>query len=98
MTTTTTTRENLEKGKDKDKDKDKDKEGIIDKDNPTDATGARTIRNFRTATDIESFYRFVNNNDLRREAKLVLEVILNKVASLRKKKNKAANAKAKNLH
>ena len=33
----------------------------------------KTPRNFRTAIDIENFYRFVNDNDLRKEAKIMLE-------------------------
>ena len=49
--------------------------------------GPKTPRNFRTAIDIENFYRFVNDNDLRREAKIMLEVIQQKgMITLKKKK------------
>ncbi|MEI8346271.1 MAG: hypothetical protein WCG27_02310 [Pseudomonadota bacterium] len=60
--------------------------------------GAKTIRNFRNAPDIEAFYRFVNNNDLRREAKLILEVVLGKVQSVKKKKKAKAKAAAAAAH
>jgi hypothetical protein len=61
----------------------------------------KTPRNFRTAIDIENFYRFVNDNDLRKEAKIMLEIIQAKVmASVKKKKKeaKAASKKSANLH
>ena len=48
--------------------------------------GPKTPRNFRTAIDIENFYRFVNDNDLRREAKIMLELIQQKVMITVKKK------------
>lgn len=59
----------------------------------------KTPRNFRTAIDIENFYRFVNDNDLRKEAKIMLEIIQAKVmASVKKKKKEAKAASKKNLH
>ena len=58
----------------------------------------KTPRNFRTAIDIENFYRFVNDNDLRKEAKIMLEIIQAKVMASLKKNNKAANANKNNLH
>ena len=60
----------------------------------------KTPRNFRSAIDIENFYRFVNDNDHRKEAKIMLEIIQSKVlATVKKKKkeSKAANRK-NNLH
>lgn len=61
--------------------------------------GPKTPRNFRTAIDIENFYRFVNDNDLRREAKLMLEMIQQKVLITVKKKKKETKAlNKKNLH
>lgn len=61
--------------------------------------GPKTPRNFRTAIDIENFYRFVNDNDLRREAKIMLEVIQQKVLITVKKKKKETKALSKkNLH
>lgn len=68
-------------------------EGIVE--NP------KTPKNFRSAIDIENFYRFVNENDLRREAKIMFELIQSKVISAikkRKKDVKAANKKKKGLH
>lgn len=60
---------------------------------------AKAPRNFRTAIDIENFYRFVNENDLRKEAKVMLEMVFQKVMQQAKKKRKEniKNAK-KNLH
>ena len=60
----------------------------------------KTPRNFRTAIDIENFYRFVNDNDLRKEAKIMLEMIQAKVMASVKKKKKEAKAanKKNNLH
>lgn len=59
----------------------------------------KTPRNFRTAIDIENFYRFVNENDLRKEAKIMLELIHSKVMGQVKKKRKENNKAAKkNLH
>jgi hypothetical protein len=63
------------------------------------AEGPKTPRNFRTAIDIENFYRFVNDNDLRREAKIMLEIIQQKVMITVKKKRKESKALSKkNLH
>jgi xylose isomerase len=53
----------------------------------------KTPRNFRTSIDIENFYRFVNDNDLRKEAKVMLEYIHLKVMGHAKKKRKEKNSK-----
>ena len=55
------------------------------------------VRNFRNATDVERFYRFVNDNDLRKEAKLALETVLNKLAPKSKKRKKRSTAGKKKL-
>jgi hypothetical protein len=55
----------------------------------------KTPRNFRSAVDIEAFYRFVNDNDLRKEAKIMFELIQQKVMGTVKKKRKE---KAKKVH
>ncbi|EQC49052.1 hypothetical protein M899_2756 [Bacteriovorax sp. BSW11_IV] len=39
----------------------------------TEAT--RAVKSFKAAADIENFYRFVYENDLRREAKMILGAI-----------------------
>ena len=62
------------------------------------AEAPKTPRNFRSAIDIENFYRFVNDNDLRREAKIMLEIIQAKVLASVKKKKKESKANKKNLH
>ncbi len=41
----------------------------------------KITRNFKRAEEVEKFYRFVFDNDLRREAKMILE----RVCSLSKK-------------
>lgn len=59
----------------------------------------KTPRNFRTAIDIENFYRFVNDNDLRKEAKIMLDLIQQKVLQTVKKKRKESKAlNKKKLH
>lgn len=48
----------------------------------------RTIKNFRSAPDIENFYRFVHENDLRFEARKVLELVVKNMIDAAKKKNR----------
>lgn len=55
-------------------------------------------RNFRNVPDIENFYRFVNENNLRHEAKVLLKTILEsvkKATKLEKKKEAKALKAAK---
>ena len=47
-----------------------------------------TLRNFRKSPEVENFYRFVSENDLRREAQMMLEVITSKIAQKKKKKSR----------
>jgi hypothetical protein len=47
------------------------------------------VRNFRSSTDIENFYRFVHENDLRREARLILELIHSKMTVKKERKPRA---------
>ena len=58
----------------------------------------KTPRNFRTTIDIENFYRFINDNDLRKEAKIMLEIIQQRVYTTVKKKKKDTKGSKKNLH
>lgn len=53
------------------------------------------VRNFRNIPDIENFYRFVYENDLRRETKLVLASIVRKIAAANKKSRKKSKSKKK---
>lgn len=53
------------------------------------------IRNFRTAADIENFYRFVQDNGLRREAHLVFSAIVTKLKQKEKKETRKKKARAK---
>ena len=45
-------------------------------------------RNFRAAADIESFYRFIYENNLRDEARVLLKNIHTKLHKGHRKKNK----------
>jgi len=45
-----------------------------------------TIKNFRTNGDIENFYRYIHENGLRREAFMMMEYAIGKVAKVRKSK------------
>lgn len=48
-----------------------------------------TIKNFRSNGDIENFYRYIHENGLRREAFMLMEYALSKVAKARKGKRAA---------
>ncbi len=52
----------------------------------------RALRNFRNIPEIEHFYRFVYDNNLRRETKLVFEAITSAIASQKKVNKKKAQA------
>lgn len=45
-----------------------------------------TIKNFRSNGDIENFYRYIHDNGLRREAYMLMDYALSKVAKVRKGK------------
>lgn len=49
-----------------------------------------TIKNFRTNGDIENFYRYIHDNGLRREAFMLMEYAISKVAKARKGKRKSS--------
>ncbi len=66
--------------------------------NTTTEAQPKSPRNFRSAIDIENFYRFVHENDLRREARLMLEHIQSKVMATVKRKRNSKDNKKKNLH
>jgi len=55
-----------------------------------------TSRNFRNGPDIENFYRFVHENELRQEARKLLDYIFSKISKPIKKKKK--DAAKKKLH
>ena len=46
------------------------------------------IRNFRKAPEVEHFYRFIHDNDLRKEARLILEAVLKRFGPKRGRKKK----------
>jgi hypothetical protein len=53
---------------------------------PGQAPEVMTIKNFRTNGDIENFYRYIHDNGLRREAFMMMEYAISKVAKARKGK------------
>jgi len=56
---------------------------------------AKILKTIRSNAEIENFYRFVSDNSLRREAKLILEDVYRHLA--KKKKRKKRTPKAKKL-
>jgi len=55
----------------------------------------RALRNFRNIPEIEQFYRFVYDNNLRRETKMVFEAITSAITSQKKVNKKKAQAQSK---
>lgn len=47
----------------------------------------KNTRNFKNSPDVENFYRFVQENGLRREAKMIFDTVLKHFDKVRKKKN-----------
>ena len=58
------------------------------KDKTLSAENFITLKNFRKAPEVENFYRFISDNDLRREACMVLEVITAKLCQKKKKRSR----------
>ncbi len=58
------------------------------KDKKTPQENFITLRNFRKSPEVENFYRFISENDLRREALMILEVVTSKLAQKKKKKSR----------
>ena len=55
------------------------------------------LRNFRHSQDIENFYRFIHDNGLQREARLMMDTVKKHLVAQRKKaeaKKKARGRKA----
>lgn len=65
---------------------------------PSNLSNIRVSRNFRNLPDIENFYRFIYDNDLRAEAFLMLEKIYAFTQKASKKTKKASKAKSKSLN
>lgn len=55
-------------------------------DDKTAVPEVMTIKNFRSNGDIENFYRYIHENGLRREAFMMMEYAISKVAKARKGK------------
>lgn len=52
----------------------------------TATEGVKSLKTFRKSKDLEDFYRFINENGLRREAHHALEFISNRLAKPKKAK------------
>ena len=50
---------------------------------------ARASKNFRNATDIENLFRLISDNDLRREAKMILSNVVARFKAVKKKRKKS---------
>ena len=40
------------------------------------ANAATTIKNFKSSSEVENFYRFIQENNIRAEAKTLVEMVL----------------------
>ena len=74
-------------------------ENVKEEESPEQVEITKALRNFRNIPEIEHFYRFVHDNNLRRETKMVFEAITSAIASQKKfnkkKAQQANNKKAK---
>lgn len=70
----------------------------LETENLTTENLPKAPRNFRNSIEIENFYRFIHENDLRREARIMLELIQSKVLGTVKRKKGSKESKKKNLH
>lgn len=59
----------------------------------TEVTEGKGVRNFRSSADVENFYRFVHENGLRREAKLIFNTIVSQLNKSKKKVRKKRKTK-----
>jgi hypothetical protein len=57
------------------------------------AEAGKGIRNFRQSSDVENFYRFVHDNGLRREAKMILETVYTAIKKSKKKARRPRKTK-----
>ena len=56
---------------------------------------SKSLKGFRKSKDLEDFYRFINENGLRREAHYALDYISSRLS---KTKKKTRTRKAKKIH
>ncbi|MCP4912570.1 MAG: hypothetical protein GY909_05585 [Oligoflexia bacterium] len=59
------------------------------KETNTKTEAGKNFKSFRTSDELEAFYRFVHENDLRREAKMALEYLVDKIKPAPKKRGRA---------
>ncbi len=73
---------------DVDADADADVDIEVDLDEAIVANSSKKLTSFKSSNDIENMYRYIYNNDLRREAKFILQKIHESVLKTFKKKGK----------
>lgn len=73
---------------DVDADADADVDVEVDLDEAIVANSSKKLTSFKNSNDIENMYRYIYNNDLRREAKFILQKIHESVLKTFKKKGK----------
>ncbi|MAX67696.1 MAG: hypothetical protein QF441_06705 [Bacteriovoracaceae bacterium] len=49
---------------------------------------ATSIKNFKSSSEVENFYRFIHDNKLREEAKTLVEMVLKKITPPKKRGRK----------
>lgn len=69
-------------------DVDADVDVEVDLDEAIVANSSKKLTSFKSSNDIENMYRYIYNNDLRREAKFILQKIHESVLKTFKKKGK----------
>jgi|GEM_PF-4507896 len=69
-------------------DVDADVDVEVDLDEAIVANSSKKLTSFKNSNDIENMYRYIYNNDLRREAKFILQKIHESVLKTFKKKGK----------
>ena len=54
----------------------------------TATSAGSSLKNFKTSSDVENFYHFINDNQLRAEAKILVETVLKTIAPPKKKRGR----------
>ncbi|MBT7609325.1 MAG: hypothetical protein HN576_06190 [Bacteriovoracaceae bacterium] len=60
--------------------------------------GVKNLRAVKSNPDVENFYRFISENDLRREAKMIFSEIVNHLNPPKKRRKRKAKTKKPTLH
>lgn len=55
--------------------------------------GRSAVENFKASAEVENFYRFINDNGLRREAYMMFDYLFDKISVKKKSKRKTRSPK-----